>query len=41
MADMGVKKKIGVQLKPDEHCICGLVQQQSEKAMFVTRPMLR
>ena len=42
MSDMGMGKrclKIGVQPKLDEHYF-GLGQQQSEKAMPVTRPTL-
>ena len=38
MSDMGMEKrhlKIGVQPKLDEHCIFGLDQQQSVKAMLV------
>ena len=34
MADMGMKKKIGVQWKLDEHCISGLGWQQGEKACY-------
>ena len=43
MSDMGMGircLKIGVQLKLDDHRIFGLGQQQSEKAMLVTWPML-